>query len=705
MAVVITFSESISAQETVENTGTVLDTITITARKRAESVHDVPISVTVKESGDLAVGTIDTGADLARETPNFNFVDFAGPGGNYATMRGIGPLGSPLNSLDNTIGFSVDGVPTSSFGFSPTLMDVERVEVLRGPQGTMFGRNALGGAVNVINKPADGTREFRLNTEYGSDNYALAEAIAGGWIVPDQLAGRGVLRFQNFDGDIPNPILDRTEGAARVQAGRGTVTYTPDNTLTMTLSGGFDFDKRTNPLYLLKEHPDYPISGVDVPQYGKREMGYGNFTVTKDFENFSLTSITGYQHIDVSIMTDDAEGFLYDVAYPGMGVDYNQPGLFYGTSYETEKLFTQEVRLNSTEGSPVSWVAGVSYFRSDYTMDRDQTNLFSSTLNGANDTDILSQTWAAFGDISVPLSDRLTASGGLRIAHDRQEMDSLFVSNGFPGTVPSFAQDRSFEDTYLTGRAALSWKWNDDLISYASIARGYASGGFERYTSNAANGIASDPFLPSTVWTYEIGTKTMLLDQRVELNGSLFYNDVKDGQVTTFDPTTFIVGFANQDYRSYGFELEGKFTITENWALTGGIGVSRSELRDVDPNTITGAVNGNAVPNSPEFTANLGVEFSKAVTLFGMDGRVAAAADYQYVGTREADIQNSFKLNDYHLVNLRVGLEQDNRSVYAFARNVFDERPEFFGSTFGPTAHSLIIGRGRVIGVGASVSW
>lgn len=138
------FSESISAQETVENTGTVLDTITITARKRAESVHDVPISVTVKESGDLAVGTIDTGADLARETPNFNFVDFAGPGGNYATMRGIGPLGSPLNSLDNTIGFSVDGVPTSSFGFSPTLMDVERVEVLRGPQGTMFGRNALG---------------------------------------------------------------------------------------------------------------------------------------------------------------------------------------------------------------------------------------------------------------------------------------------------------------------------------------------------------------------------------------------------------------------------------------------------------------------------------------------------------------------------------------------------------------------------------
>lgn len=83
------------------------------------------------------------------------------------------------------------------------------------------------------------------------------------------------------------------------------------------------------------------------------------------------------------------------------------------------------------------------------------------------------------------------------------------------------------------------------------------------------------------------------------------------------------------------------------------------------------------MPNSPEFTANLGVEFSKAVTLFGMDGRVAAAADYQYVGTREADIQNSFKLNDYHLVNLRVGLEQDNRSVYAFARNVFDERPEF----------------------------
>lgn len=250
----------------------ILEPITITARKRSESAYDVPLSLNVVGPDEMPKGSIDQNSDIARETPNFNFVNFGGPGGNFGTMRGIGPLGSPLNSLDNTIGFSVDGIPTSSFGFAPTLMDFQQVEVSRGPQGTLFGRNALAGAVNVVNKPADGKREFGLTGEVGTDGYRILEGVAGGWLVPDRLAGRGVLRFQNFDGDIPNSVIDRDEGAAKVSAGRGTLTFTPDDTLNISVTGGFDFDKRTDPLYLWKEHPNFPVSGVDLDQYAKRDM-------------------------------------------------------------------------------------------------------------------------------------------------------------------------------------------------------------------------------------------------------------------------------------------------------------------------------------------------------------------------------------------------------------------------------------------------
>ena len=682
-----------------------LDPITVTARKRDEIVYDVPLSITVLEGEELPKNLLDPGEEVARNTPNFNALGLGLPGSNFGTMRGIGPLGSPLNSLDNTIGFAVDGIPTSSFGFAPALLDVERIEVLRGPQGTLFGRNALGGLVSVINRQADGETEFSLSAEYGTENYALFEGIAGGWLIPDRVAGRGVVQFQNFDGDIYNPILDRDEGSAEIQAGRGSLAFTPDDTWTIRLSGGFDFDRRTNPIYLLKEHPDFPVSGVDIPQYGKRDIGYGNATVTKEFDAASFTSVTGYQDIRLDALTDDTDSFLFGAFFQLPPDFFTNPERDWGKTIEDEKILTQEFRLTSTEGQPVSWVAGLSYFRSDYDQDRNQQSDYFATLNGRNYTSILSQTFAAFGDISVPLTDRLTVSGGLRAAYDDQEPDSLYISNGFPGTVPVFAQNRTFDDSYLTGRGALSWNWTGDVLSYASIARGYASGGFERYTINAPFGIVAEPFLPSSVWTYEVGAKAAALGGRLELTGAAFYNDVTDGQLSTFDPVTFLFGFANQDYESYGFELEGKLRLSDRWRVVGGIGVTKSKLVNVDPASGTGAANGNEVPNAPELTANLGGEFRQPVTLFGADGTVMASAEYQYVGSREADIQNSFELPEYHIVNARFGFEQDNREIYVFGLNIFDERPELFGSTFGPNAHSIIVGRGRILGVGASLKW
>ncbi|MGQ3671239.1 TonB-dependent receptor [Xanthobacter sp. TB0136] len=696
------------AEEALGEEVVTLDAIEVTARKRSELVQDVPIAVSVVEGRDIPADYLDPGPEIARSTPNFNFVDFAVPGGNFGNIRGIGPLGSPLNSLDNTVGFAVDGVPTSSFGFAPTLMDVQRVEVLRGPQGTLFGRNALGGMVNVINTPADGRGELRLNAEYGTNGYGFVEGIAGGWLLPGKIAGRGVLRFQNYDGDIPNPLLGKDEGAARVQAGRGTLAFMPDETLNISFTGGFDYDWRNNPLYLWRESPAFPVSGVDLPQYGSRQTGYGNMTITKEFNSFLFTSITGYQHIKLKQLNDATDAFLFGEAMKDYGmtaIDFMNPLQDLSDVDEVEGIFSQELRISSLAGSAISWVAGLSYFRSDYEMDRLQTSLLFASNNGTYNTHILSQTWAAFGDVSVPITDRLTFSGGLRLAHDMQGLNSLYVSNGYPGTVPLFHQVRSYDDTYLTGRAALSWHWNEDVMSYVSIARGYASGGFERYTLNAEIGALSPSFLPSKVLTYEFGNKALLLDRRLELNGSIFYNNVIDGQMVSFDAANFVYAFSNQDYFSYGAELEARFHVNENWSLSGGLGLTKSSMVNVDPASGSGAADGNQVPNSPEVTANVGLQYRQPATLLNMNGAFTASAVYQYVGAREADVQNSFRLNAYQIINSQIGFEHEGNRFYVFGRNLMDERPEFFGSTFSSTARSVMIGRGRILGVGASLSW
>lgn len=683
---------------------TVLEPIVITGRKRTEREVDAPVSTVILKSERLAQESLDPGAAILRQTPNANFVDLSRPGDRYGTMRGIGPLGSPLNSLDSTVGFAVDGVPTSAFGFSQPLLDVDQVEVLRGPQGTLFGRNTLGGLVNVVGRAADGEREFRLNSEVGTDGHRLIEGIAAGWLLPDVLAGRGALRFQGFDGDIPNGIIGGKDGEAAIAAGRGTLRLTPDDSWQIDLTGSFSRDHRSNPVWLLKEQPGFPRSGSDIEPIGDRDIYQGTLSVRKEFETFALTSVTSYQHLNLESYDEFADSYIYSRWLGGTPDSWADPSLEKGRVKDREGLFNQEIRLNSLEDSPVTWVAGVNYFRSDYNTFRTMQSSLWPTANGTTDNDILSETWAVFGDISVPLDERWEVSGGLRLAHDRQRLDGRYVSNGFAGTVPSLTQSNEVSDTYMTGRAAISFKWTPDWMTYASIARGYSSGGFERTTQNAPYGSPADPFLPATGWTYEIGTKGMATD-RLSLSASLFYNDITNGQLSAFDMTTYQVFFTNQDFRSYGFELGGAYELTDELVLTGGVGFTKSELVNVSALAGAGIADGNSVPQSPEWTSNLGIEYRKDMTDWNLDGTLFASVNHQYVGSRQTDVQNNIKLDPYHILNAKLGWENEDFGVYAFANNILDERPISYASAYGPGVTAVIAGRGRVLGLGASLKW
>ncbi len=300
----------IIAQEVGENEVAVLDSMVVTARKRTEQAFDAPVAASVVDGGDLELSNLEPGAEVARRTPNYNFVDFAQPGNHFGSFRGIGPLGSPLNSLDNTAGFSVDGVPTTSFGFSPTLFDVERVEVLRGPKGTLFGRNAIGGSVNVVNRGADGEREQRLGVELGENGTLNVDGAAGRWLIPNVLAGRAAFRLQNFDGDIPNPIIGGEDGDADIMAGRVTLGLSSEGPFSASLTIGREEDKRSNPHLMLIEVPDFPVGGSDIEPIGERTINHTTLNMVWEHDHFIATSLTGYQDIDTFVVADDTDSFL-----------------------------------------------------------------------------------------------------------------------------------------------------------------------------------------------------------------------------------------------------------------------------------------------------------------------------------------------------------------------------------------------------------
>ena len=694
----------------------------ISSTKRVEQARNVPIGITVIEGAPDTAGnggtgapsggmsdvpnfySSDPGAEITRASPNFVFAGFGQPGLDFVNMRGVGPLGNPLNSLDNTVGFATNGVPTTAFGYPPSLLDVERVEVLRGPQGTLFGRNALGGAVNVITRGADGEREFKVTGELGSSGHKLAEVVAGGWLAPGLVAGRAALRFQDLDGDIPNRIAGGHEGGAELAAGRGTLRFTPSPDLTINLMAGHDRDKRHNSYTLLLEQPGYPVSGADIIPMNDRERSEFTADIQRRFDGVVFTSVSNFQNLDLAGYYDGTDSFLFS-AYTGLPPAYfADPSTDWTDIDETEKIYNQEFRLSSTDASPISWVIGANYFRSEYDQQRIQKSSLSPYQNGTNDIAITAQTWSVFGDTTVPLTERLKISGGLRLSHDDQELSSLYVSNGFPGTVPTFSQRQSVSDTYLTGRAAASYDWTSTVMTYASIARGYASGGFEKTAINSALGNPSVPFGASTGWTYEVGAKTSWFNRRADLNVSAFFNDIADGQLYDYiiSGGVPVYIFANQDYNSYGFEVEGAARLTERLTVTAGLGVTESEMVGVKPGSMTGAANGNRVPLSADMTANISAQYRIPGHELGIPGSVLTQAEYQYVGARAADIRNTFDLDPYSIVNLRIEWEHQDLKIYGFGNNMLDEHAQYFGATYTPNIHSMAVGHGRVVGIGAS---
>lgn len=684
-----------------------LDTIVVNARKFEEPIREVPFSVEALPAEEIAAAGIKDTADLVGRVPNFNFADSGLTFANTLNIRGIG---SSSALISPSVNYYVDGVPLPARVFDQRFMDVRSIEVLKGPQGTLFGLNSQAGAVVVSTQ--DATPEFggEIGVEVGSHGERKLDASIGGAIT-DRVSARLSGTLYGFDGDIRNIVFD---GAGNVVQDDMSVREQYSGAISAKVAA--ELSDSTDAVLSLRHlrTRERPTTGVwlddphvprnafaPVPETTTETTG-GSLEITHDLGFATLTSLTGISHYELDLDADLLDGFIGGAQTGLPPSAFGAAGVNVRRIDETSSQVSQELRLNGGIGDTGQWVAGVSGLYSDLESTTDITSL--AMANGAYTGRLKKTNLAAFGEVTVPVTERLRIIGGARYTYERQQFDGTYAGRpgGAPG-VAAFAESQESTFGFVTGRAGVSFDLAPELTVYGTIARGEKPGGYLFFNQFASAGIPLTEFKSSGTWSYEAGLKGRPFADWLEMSTAVFLNDTSDEQLFTFNPVAGRFDVQNADTRSYGWEMSVSARPTDNWHLGAAAGLLHAEI------TSGGALlEGNDVPYAPEFTASLFAEYRHPLQIAQLAGDAYGRAEYQHVGSRQIDPANSRRLDAYNLVNLRAGWESDSFDIYGFAENIFDESHTTSAyrtgnAVGGGGVFAGIPGTGRTLGLGARV--
>ena len=523
-----------------------LETMTVTASgKREENIQQVPASIDVLSDVQIEDAAIISIHDMAFQMPNFNIINTGWRNGSTMVIRGIGTQ----DQLSSAVGFYVDDVNYSiGMAFDTELFDIERIEVLRGPQGTLYGRNTMGGLVNIITKKPGNLWEGKASVGYGDyDNQDYRTAIRGP-LVKDKLffALSGVKAKRDGFGD--NTYLGTEPDDRDSRSGRGIVRWLPTDALDITLSTNAERIRDGIP-------PIAPIEEVrrdpwkvayDYDGYNDMDSNGQSLRVVYDTPWFKLTSITARRDFDFD---QDADS------------DFSPANMVVYNSEVEQDQWTQELRLQSLENSgAMKWLVGAYYLNED--LDSDILGKFpqgypawglppfkDQQLNFL-DTEV----YAFFGQATYTLFEKLGLTAGLRYDHDEKEIDwrqSYDQDLSMWGMIPSTLKADDEWDEW-SPKIAIDYRWTPSLMSYISVAKGYRSGGFNYMTKDPAY-ISYDP---EYSWNYEVGLKSSWLDNRLILNFAAFYIDWQDQQIRVSRSLAEQLFKNARESHSQGFEVE-----------------------------------------------------------------------------------------------------------------------------------------------------
>jgi len=663
--------------------GSELPVVTVTARQGEERAVDVPFGLSVIGGEELEARHLQTAEEALKGTPGVTVNSYGGePNSANILIRGNGSL-NQVSMDDGSVVMIVDGVSMSMRNVSLGTLDVERVEVLKGPQGTLFGGNSQAGAINIVTRKPTRMFEGHVRGEYGQDRQHLEEAVVSGPL-SERLSGRFAVRNSGFDHWIESALDGKPLAKPTDLAFRGSLLWDIASGTNMLFTAERHENKRSPRLTMLRPYDDPPSQDFTPGIFDDNRKVVGRYSVeiNHDLRDSRVTSITAYTSTDY----DSVGG--YDRR--NMQALYGFPVEYLRKDSSEQKVVSQDLRWTSLPGASVFWVTGLSLSKSERTYD-------STYPTGGNrqDRDFKTDSYAAYGEVTYPLGDALKLTGGLRQSWDRKRYDATYYGAG------AVQDNRRLSDDYATGRMALSYAVTPHANVYGALSRGYQSGGFSDFATQVAD---SKPYKPSSSNAVEIGFKTESADRRFALNGALFLTRVKDDHLLGYDPATFSTSTISADTESKGAELEGAWRVGGGFEFSGGLSYIDATITSDAIGALGGDVlAGSRKPDVSRWSGNLAVTHRIPLPEFmGLSSPVLnSRLSYQYVGARPADAQNHFDLRAYRKVDMRIGVVSGNAEIYVYGDNLLDEQYDLFGYWASPTVTQGAPARGRTLGVGA----
>jgi iron complex outermembrane receptor protein len=667
-----------------------LETITVTAQKQEENVQDVPITISVFSDTALEERGIDDILELSRFTPNMLIRN------KYETDIVVRGISVPHQSvLQSNVGFYVDDVnyPITLMQ-NPDLYDVERIEVLKGPQGTLYGRNSLSGVINIVTRQPDDEARAAITGEYGfydpahgtSNSYRLRGSVSGP-VVEEKLYIGLAGQLERSDGFMKN-VTSNDDEAAEINRlnGRVTLRWTPSDHWDISLiadylhtDDGYGYNQYFtpgmvwngtgfSPVDFSTDHHEIAWDGENV---WDQESDGQTLRLKYSASAVDILSITGRKRWDADLANDAGISPIPDGDWL--------------SSYDTHAI-SQELRLSSNRGEArFQWLAGVYGFIEEFDIDS-----VIALYSDFRYVDIENTGFAVFGQGTYTFFGRLHVTGGLR--YDSLELEGDINGSYFNrGSMTVDLLDIRDEDDYseVLPKASVSYDVTDDIMIYATAAKGYLSGGF-----NYAFVTSSDNFRydPEYSWNYELGLKTSWFDNKLGFNVAAFYIDIEDKQIVEYLGGQRNITNAAEAH-SAGFELELVARPAKGLELFAGFGCLDAEF-DADFDSNGDGIpdtDGKKLPYAPDYNYSLGLQYFHPS---GFSGRF----EVNYLDNFYSDAANEFEVDGYTLANARIGYLSDNYDVVLWAKNVFNEE---YVSNGGPYIYGNVgvAGEPRMVGL------
>jgi len=696
---------------TSESDEDAIPVVVVTAQKRKTKLGDTPVAVSAFTPEAIERDHIQGLDDVALRAPGVTFVQVI-KGETYISIRGT-LINTPGAGWDDSVTTFIDDVPTTGVGDnSPDLYDLSSIEVLRGPQGTLFGRNVTGGAI-VIHTLEPSFQEGgtgKIEGTYGANNLAQVRGLWTGPLIADQLAGKVTMDVKRRDDYLNNVTLhDKTYGDATGN-GRGQLLWEPRNDLKVLIGGDFTLDLSTPKIVQLSgniepsQHPNLSYGPNDTNQ-GINATGNSNVEGTTarvewDTSWCTLTSISGFRRVHDS------------TSRSRLGDPDNQA---LASTDIQNKQYTEEIHLASPSGQNLSWLGGLFYLHANKRQSDLYTfNLNHNTVNGGQfpipvsgvmqnvDQQISNDVGALFGEASLPILDKLRLTLGARGQWESKSGSSTIVPTFAPGNpfdpiypaiFPSASASYSATWWSFTPKATLSYEAQKGLLLYATAARGYKSGGWDTSASSDF-GISSaqvsqhlgTPFQPEKVWSYEVGSKYLSPERHFQLNAAAFIADYKDMQTNQFNPQTAVFETRNAGRaRAEGLELEAVGAPTR-W-LTLGLAYTFDLARYTEYVQSSSQNNsGNRIPETPRHNIHLSADTRWSIGL--LPGRFNVGGDYTYrtkVYFADSNSEPAFVLQQSKfdgVVNLHAvwNSESDKWHATLFASDLTNRQPVVYAT-------------------------